>query len=181
MKVDDEQEKEDSAPETNSDEGQKLKKKKGSSKLVLIIALITIPLIAAGGASTFFILNNKEAIRTFFSLSKEKKEQDVDLMQIAYLTLPDMIVNLKSTKNKVTILKCSFILELRTVKDRDDIDHLKPVIVDQFQSYLREQEVQDLQGVTGVERIRQELLNKVNSVISPYTIRRVLLKEFLVQ
>ncbi len=152
-----------------------------SSKLVLIIALVTIPLISIAGFATFYILNNKDAIRTFFHLSKEKKEEDVDLMQIAYLTLPDMIVNLKTNKNKVTVLKCSFILELRTVKERDNIDHLKPVIIDQFQSYLREQEMSELQGSTGVERIRQELLNRVNAVISPFKIRRVLIKEFLIQ
>lgn len=115
-------------------------------------------------------------VKSLFSRSSQ-----TSLMELAFLPIPEMIVNLKNTKNRGSILKAIFVLELESLQEKEKVDHLKPIIIDQFQSYLRELEVNDIQGAAGIERVRQELFNRVNAIITPLKIRQVLVKDFLVQ
>ncbi len=109
------------------------------------------------------------------------KNEKTDLLELAFLSLPEMIVNLKSTKSRGNILKTIFVLEIESLAEKEKIDHLKPLIIDQFQSYLRELEANDIQGAAGMERVRQELFNRVNTIITPLKIRQILVKDFLIQ
>ncbi len=61
------------------------------------------------------------------------------------------------------------------------LDGMMPRIVDSFQIYLRELRVEDLQGSAGLQRLREELLLRVNAAIAPAKARDVLFKEMLVQ
>lgn len=112
---------------------------------------------------------------------EDKIEKEEEGGEIAFLNLPEILFNLKATKGKGTILKATFVLELRRLSDKEKVDHLKPLIIDQMQSYLRELEVVDIQGAAGLERIRQELLNRINISIAPIKIRQVLIKDFIFQ
>ena len=121
----------------------------------------------------------------FFKEETEKKSKNnvqIDIMQVAFFSLPPLIINLKSGDQKNHILKANFILEIAQKEDKDKMDHLQPIILDQFQTYLRELEVQDLQGSTGLERIRQELFSRVTTLTKPLGIevRNVLFKNFLI-
>ncbi len=110
-----------------------------------------------------------------------QKNNRADLLELAFLPIPEMIVNLKSTKSHGNILKAVFVLEIGTIQEKEEIEHLKPLIMDQFQSYLRELEISDVEGGAGIERVRQELFNRVNAIIAPLKVRQVLIKDFLVQ
>ena len=41
--------------------------------------------------------------------------------------------------------------------------------------------VVDIQGASGIERIRQELLIRINQLVKPHKILEILVKDFLVQ
>ena len=56
-----------------------------------------------------------------------------------------------------------------------------PRIIDNFQVYLRELRVEDLQGAQGVYRLKEELLVRVNAAARPTKINDVLISEMLVQ
>ena len=58
---------------------------------------------------------------------------------------------------------------------------IQPRIIDRFQVYLRELRVEDLEGSAGMQRLREELLNRVNKVAHPVKVRDVLFAELLVQ
>lgn len=100
---------------------------------------------------------------------------------IAFISLPELLVNLKIYQGKSAILKASFVLQVANEKDASEINHFIPVITDQFQTFLREMTIVDLQGAAGIERIRQELLVRINQIIKPVKIMEVLVKDFLVQ
>lgn len=120
----------------------------------------------------------------FFQIknSDTASEQPVNVLEISFLQLPEMIINLRqNSKGKSNILKATFILELISMKDKDVIEHLKPIISDQLQTYLRELKIEDLEGASGIEKVRHELKTRVASVIIPVKIRNILFKEFLVQ
>ncbi len=147
----------------------------------ILIAISGIMFFMVSSVAVVFFTPLKDY---FFQIknSDTASEQPVNVLEISFLQLPEMIINLRqNSKGKSNILKATFILELISMKDKDVIEHLKPIISDQLQTYLRELKIEDLEGASGIEKVRHELKTRVASVIIPVKIRNILFKEFLVQ
>jgi flagellar FliL protein len=78
-------------------------------------------------------------------------------------------------------LKMRVSLELANEEDITTVEMVLPRIVDNFQVYLRELRLEDLQGAAGMYRLREELLNRVNAAVRPARVSDVLFKEMIVQ
>lgn len=98
-----------------------------------------------------------------------------------FYDLPEMLVNLNTAGRKRNFLKMRVSLELANEADITTIEMVLPRIVDNFQVYLRELRMEDLQGAAGMYRLREELLNRVNSAVRPARVNDVLFKEMIVQ
>ena len=90
-----------------------------------------------------------------------------------------------SVKNKMTqkssFLKIRISLELEKESDIPLIKALMPRVIDNFQVYLREIRLEDLNGSAGIYRLREELLRRISAASAPAKIKDVLFKEMLVQ
>lgn len=149
------------------------------NKILIVVGSFLFFAIAAVGV--FFFTPLKDQIMGK-ATHEEVVDQPVNVLEISFLQLPEMIINLRQNSNgKSNILKATFILELLSIKDKDVIEHLKPIISDQLQTYLRELQSEDLEGAAGIEKVRHELKTRVSNVIAPVKIRNVLTKEFLIQ
>jgi len=100
-----------------------------------------------------------------------------------FYDMPEILVNLNSPAQarKQNFLKIRVSLELQTPLDIPKIEAVLPRIIDNFQVYLRELRIDDLQGSAGMLRLREELLSRVNAEVKPTKINDVLFKEILVQ
>lgn len=98
-----------------------------------------------------------------------------------FYDLPEMLVNLSSTGKQASYLKLRVALELDDPNAVGRIEHLMPRVVDNFQVYLRELRMEDLNGSAGLYRLREELLLRVNLAVEPVSVVDVLFKEMLVQ
>ncbi|MDX2223537.1 MAG: flagellar basal body-associated FliL family protein [Rhodospirillaceae bacterium] len=98
-----------------------------------------------------------------------------------FYDLPEMLVNLNTPGRKRNFLKMRVALELSSEQDITRIDVVLPRIVDNFQVYLRELRLEDLQGAAGMYRLREELLSRVNAAVRPAQVKDVLFKEMIVQ
>ena len=98
-----------------------------------------------------------------------------------YYDIPDIRVNLNTTGSKQKFLFLVVKLELPDQQNLDKVDLYMPRVVDHFQTYLRELRVEDLQGSTGIYRLRLELLERVNAAAPDLQVRDVLFQEMLVQ
>jgi len=100
-----------------------------------------------------------------------------------FYDLPEILVNLNSQAQarKTNFLKIRVSLELQGPLDVPKVEAVIPRIIDNFQVYLRELRVDDLQGSAGMLRLREELLARVNAAIKPAKVNDVLFKEILVQ
>jgi flagellar FliL protein len=78
-------------------------------------------------------------------------------------------------------LKIRISLELTNTADINRVELVKTRIVDNFQVYLRELRLEDLQGAAGMYRLREELLTRVNAAVRPAQVKDVLFKEMIVQ
>jgi flagellar FliL protein len=138
----------------------------GLNKYLLIGACVALALVAGGGGYFVFLGHDDGAKAAPKSV---------------FYDLPDMTVNLAASPERPQYLRVKITLE---AENKDIIDAVKPVmprVVDAFQVHLRELRVTDLEGSTGLYRLREELTRRVNLAIAPNRIRAVLFKEIVVQ
>lgn len=147
-------------------------------KLVLFIILPLLLLLGGLGGAYFAglldpLLGRQEAA--------VEEEHAPAVPQTVFFDLPQMLVNLNTGGKKNNYLKIAISLELSSQEDSAALQNLLPRVVDNFQVYLRELRVEDLRGSAGVQRLREELLLRVNNAVHPVVVRDVLFKEMLVQ
>lgn len=174
----------------------------GKSKKKLLFILIPVILLLGGGAAAYFTgmldkilgksethAEGEEKAGEHGEAAKEGEEAkeckegehcEAGGEGVAFLKIPDMVVNLNSdTENRY--LKLSIQLELANEADMAAVEKVMPRVVDQFQTYLRELRVQDLRGSKGIYRLQMELLNRVNQAAAPIQVKDVLFQEILIQ
>ena len=175
-------------------EVEAIPKKKGLSgkKLVLFIVLPLL-LIGGGGAGAYFtgMLDSVLGVEKAEGdgehgedAAEGAHEDDAAAAAMApsvFHELPTMLVNLNEAGKRASYLKISIKLELTNEQDVAAVTTIQPRIIDRFQVYLRELRVEDLEGSAGMQRLREELLNRVNKVAHPVKVRDVLFAELLVQ
>lgn len=156
---------------------------KKSKKMLLIIILVVLLLIGAGaGVFLSGILGGGDPPPEEGTEEAAPEEAPPPPpTRTVFFDLPDMIVNLNTSARKSTFLKISVSLELNDANDIDRIEEVMPRIVDQFQVFLREMRLEDLRGSSGLYRLREELLRRVNLAVRPVRVREVLFKEMLIQ
>jgi flagellar FliL protein len=163
------------APEVEADEEAPAAKRKLPLKLI-IIAAAALVVVAGGGTGAYLALSGGSKEKT-----QEAKGQGSAPRAVAFLDLPDMLVNLSGTGERTQYLKMKIVLE---VPDQALIAQIQPVmprVMDAFQTYLRELRASDLEGSAGLYRLKEELTRRVNAAIEPARINAVLFKELLVQ
>ncbi len=163
-------------------DGAAPERKKISGKRLIIFAVILLLVLIGGGVGAAFMLG------LFSSPPAPAAEgaapaapAPITPQRAFFFEVPDLIVNLNTNGRKSTFLKIKVALELEGPQDVDRINDALPRIVDNFQVYLRELRVDDLNGSAGMYRLREELLRRVNIAARPVRVRDVLFKEMLVQ
>jgi flagellar FliL protein len=155
----------------------------GTKKMMMITGggLLAV-LLGVGGGLYVFVFAGHGADKTAEKIASANTPQ-IPLVppQVAFMDIPDIVVNIQTSDGSTAYLKLSLSLELQTASEKPGLTVLMPRVVDQFQSYLRELRVDDLRGSAGVMRIKEELLRRVNVAAAPYGVRDVLLKEMIVQ
>ena len=98
-----------------------------------------------------------------------------------YMNLDEILVTLSGKGRKQSFLKMRVSLELENQTDEARIASVMPRIIDNFQVFLRELRVEELQGSQGIYRVKEELLARVNAAARPAKVKDVLIGEILVQ
>ncbi|WP_439817324.1 flagellar basal body-associated FliL family protein [Zavarzinia sp. CC-PAN008] len=165
-------------------------KKGGKKKLLLILAPVV--LLLGGGAGAYLtgmldpLLGVEHAEGADAGHGGEgdhaaAEEDHAEAEPTEFYDLPEMLVNLSSTGNRVAYLKIKVALEYKEPEAKAKLEQLSPRVVDNFQTYLRELRADDIQGSAGMFRLKEELLARVNLAVKPVKVTDVLFKEVLVQ
>jgi flagellar protein FliL len=113
-------------------------------------------------------------------LGRKQETEVAPPKPLVFYDLPDFLVNLNSGGRKSNFLKLSVSLQLENPEDQMKVQAVLPRIIDNCQIFLRELRIEDLSGSSGIYRLREEMLKRVNAV-SPVKVDDVLFKEMLVQ
>jgi flagellar protein FliL len=101
---------------------------------------------------------------------------------VVFFDLPEVLVNLSNNGSERTqYLKIKVVLELPDQLLMQRIQPVMPRVLDTFQTYLRELRPSDLDGSSGLYRLKEELTRRVNAAIAPNKVSAVLFKEIVVQ
>ena len=114
-------------------------------------------------------------------MAEEEAAHEEEPQNLVFYDLPEILVNLNTAGRKSSYLKIKVALELDDPEAVPLLDARMPRIIDNFQVYLRELRIDDLQGSEGMFRLKEELLSRVNTAVKPVKIADVLFKEMLVQ
>lgn len=153
----------------------------GGKKLVLFIVL---PLLLLGGAGAGVYFSGM--LDSFLGVPPEeevKAEEEPEPADVPghYIDLDEMLVTLATKGRKQSFLKLRVSLEISDPLDEARITTVMPRIIDNFQVFLRELRVEELQGSQGIYRVKEELLSRVNAAAHPVKVKDVLFREILVQ
>lgn len=183
-----------------SAEGAAEEKKKSPVKIIIIAVVGAVVVIGGIVAALFFmgIIGGKpgkasvaadaNGAETAQDSSKKKdngkKGDKVDDKsgKGAFYDMGEIVVNLSADGGRhQTVLQIVVQLELENPEDKPSLDAIKPRIVDNFQTYLRELRLDDLRGSAGLYRLREELLFRVSEAAYPIKIKDVLFQRMLMQ
>jgi flagellar FliL protein len=99
-----------------------------------------------------------------------------------FVDLPEMTVNLASVDpNKQQYVRLTVALEVNRAEMADAIRPMMPRVLDSFQTHLREIRPNDIRGSSGVYRLKEELLRRVNVAVAPARVDAVLFKDLVIQ
>ena len=165
----------------------------GGGKRLLILIGLPLLLIIGGGAGAFLsgladplldMLGGEEPVVEEVAEDTEPSspiDRRAPVGAAVFYDLPEMLVNLNTAGRNRNYLKILISLELVSEGDITAVEAVLPRIVDNFQVYLRELRMEDLQGVGGMARLRKELLDRVNEAVTPLEVNDILFKEMVVQ
>lgn len=154
---------------------------RNGKKLILFVILPLLLMI--GAAAGAYFSGAADPLLEMFGGEEEVAEAEPQQPQgpAVFYDLPEMLVNLNTPGRKQSFLKIRVSLELADPLDVPKVESVLPRIIDNFQVYLRELRVEDLQGASGIYRLREELLVRVGAAVKPAKVSDVLFKEMLVQ
>lgn len=158
----------------------------GKGKLVLIAAGLVV-LLAGGGAGAWMLGlvgghgTEAAAAENHHERGEPAHGEKAEAHAVAFVDLPDVIVNLQPTGTRMRFLKLKVSLEVDGDAEAEAVRALTPRIMDSFQLYLRALAVEEVQGAAGMQRLKEEMLARVHRAVEPRRIQDVLFKEMLVQ
>ena len=166
----------------------------GKRKGVLLIAAAALLLAGAGGAAAYFagLFGGAQPAEAasghgmgdeadHVGAGSDPHAADAAAPTVAFIDMPDLIVNLRSDAPRMRYLKLRVSLEVGGEPAAETVRQLMPRVMDGFQLYLRALSVDEVSGAAGMQRLKEELIARVNLAVQPVQVNDVLLKEMLVQ
>lgn len=159
-------------------EGAPAPAKKSPLKLILFIV---VPLLVLGSVAAVLFLTHFG--RALIGLEKPHKQEITQSLpdHITYYELPEMLINIQSTSKRKPYLRMAVKLEVHEEKIEPKLDLIKPRMIDAIQMYVRELRVDDLEGSAGSQRLKQELLKRINALSGPIKVHDILFGVFVIQ
>ena len=180
---------EEAPRDDDDDEGGDGRKSAGRRKLILFVGAPIIVVILLVGVAIVMGIGpfgggDEEKVTTGSSRGEEGDQgAGGSARNVGFYELPQMMVNLNTTDGTTEFLRITVSLEIAndTPETRVQLDTMLPRVLDNFQTYMRELRLEDLNGSAGLFRLKQEMLSRINRAVDPVQVSDVLFSELLVQ
>lgn len=152
--------------------------KAGSGKKMMVLGLLGVLLLGGGGGAAWFFMGGQkeEGAKHAEDAQGEKHAQEPGPV----MELDPFLLNL-ADRDELRFLKVSIKLELDRPEENTDYQNKVPAIRDALLVLLSSKESQLLRTVNGKRRIREEILTRVNGVMSKGKVSNVYFTDFIIQ
>jgi len=156
--------------------------KAGSGKKMMVLGLVGVLLLGGGGGAAWFFMGGQKE-----EGEKHAKNDNGDDHGGKHAEEPGPVVELEpfllnlADRDELRFLKVSIKLELDRPEEKTDYQNKVPAIRDALLVLLSSKESQLLRTVNGKRRIREEIMTRVNGVMSKGKISNVFFTDFIIQ
>lgn len=150
--------------------------KKFSGKVIILFIILPLLLIGGIGGAVLMFAGGDETVAEGSEASGAGPK-----VEPVFYELPEFLVNLTTSGNATRYLKMRVSLELHNPENVAKLEAVLPRVLDGFQTYLRELRPEDFEGSTGMFRLKEELLRRINIAVAPIEVHDVLFNEVIVQ
>lgn len=155
--------------------------KKGSSKKMMILAILVVLLLGGVGGAAWWLLGGGHGDERRNGGREEQAMGDQrELEPGPVMELDPFLLNL-ADRDELRFLKVSIKLELDRPEEQTDFNAKIPAIRDSLLVLLSSKESQLLRSVNGKRRVREEIMARVNTVMSRGKITNVYFTDFIIQ
>lgn len=149
---------------------------KRSSKLSLVIGLI---LAVVGGAGGFLAVRNGFLFvgANGADMPAGVAETAEEMPAAAFVPLDPMVINLPPGSDRQYL---RFAAQLEVIPTyRDEVAAMRPRVIDVLNGYLRAVEPGDLESPEALNRLRAQMLRRIQVVVGDGRVRDLLIMEFV--
>ncbi len=150
----------------------------GKKRIILAVGVVVLLLVVSVAAAFFGGMMGGGSEEEG---EEHGKKPVVGVPEVSYFEMDEFLVNLNVSGKQQSFLKMKVTLELPDAETKAMVEAKMPRIRDMFQIYLRELRTSDLQGSAGLQRLREELLLRINKILHPLKANDILFKEIIVQ
>jgi flagellar protein FliL len=155
--------------------------KKGSSKKMMILGILVVLLLGGVGGAAWWLLGGGHGDERRNGGREEQAMGDQrELEPGPVMELDPFLLNL-ADRDELRFLKVSIKLELDRPEEQTDFNAKIPAIRDSLLVLLSSKESQLLRSVNGKRRVREEIMARVNTVMSRGKITNVYFTDFIIQ
>ena len=150
----------------------------GGGKKMLLMGVIGILLLGGGGGAAWFLMSGDTEKPDGHDQQANAEAHSQETGPV--MELEPFLLNLADL-NELRFLKVSIKLELDRPEEKTDFQSKIPAIRDALLVLLSSKESQLLRTVNGKRRIREEIMSRVNGVMSKRKIANVFFTDFIIQ
>lgn len=174
------------------EEGEVIEKKPKGNMVLIIIIVMLVLLLLGGGAAAFFLLGSHDDQATAAAApaaqqhdakadKKKSSKKSTDHLTIGpmYPMAPFVVNLLSETGNR--FLKVAVDLELSDAKAQPEMDHKKSLVRDIIIRTFSSKTFEEISTLKGKDKLKEEVLDKINENLSDGQIKNIYFTDFVVQ
>ncbi len=160
-------------------------KKKVSGKKLILFIVLPILLLGGAGAAVFMLGLLDPLLGIEEPAEEEMADEEPAVEEVVppgvFYEMEEMTVSLSGTGNRRNFLVVGIQIEMEDEIGVARIEAERPRLISEFNVFLRELRVEELNGSEGAYLVREELYRRASQVLSPTPVRNLLLVKLLVQ
>jgi len=166
------------AEETKEQEEQP---KGGKKKLIILLVVLLLLIGGGGGAAYKFLVLDKQKKNQEENKAEKIQEEIRNVENIGIMfEVGTFVVNL-SDKDADRYLKVTVILEIENEQVKQEVEKRLPQIKDSITTLLLTKTSRELRPAEGVERLKEEILRRVNAILPLGGVKNVYFTDFVIQ
>ena len=166
------------AEEKEQQEQQQEEEKGGKKKLIIILIPVLLLILGGGGFAAYkFLFAPEDEEKPAEKITKEVKNVEEHGVEVEVGTF---IANL-ADKDADRYIKVTIVMEVQDEKVKEEATKRMPQIKDSINTLLFTKTSEDLKSSEGIEKLKEEIIRRINAILPTGGVKDVYFTEFIIQ